>query len=252
MKCNNYRMLASAYIDFRLEPAQSSEFARHVSECENCRKYLSEIKQVSGLLAGEADLELPRELHGYIITSVRRRVEGQVSLGERAIDYVQKLNPRLVSYVVGVMISAFLFGFTLAGFRPISTLGAFGAPYVSFASIFGSDQQYHSYNELPPDSVEPSNEHYYELPRVIEDSSLISFSNVAYRNPGDEDGAVLAEVSADGRATIVRVLKQANDPAVLNDLAWSLRKRPFQPALISGKPVQTRIVLLFQKVDITG
>ena len=217
--------------------------------------YLSEIRQTSSMLAAAAasvEIDLPRELHGYVMNGVSRRSAGQISVAERTIEYIQKLNPRLVSYGVGVMISAVLFGLTLMGFKPLPAFGTFSGPYVSFTSIFGSDEQYHSYNELPPDSVENSNQHYYELPRVIEDSSLISFSNVAYRKPGYEDGAVLADVSPDGRAHVVKVLKQSSDPAVLYDLEWSLSKRPFQPALISGKPVQTRIVLLFQKVDITG
>jgi len=252
MKCKDYRMSASAFIDGDLEPAKSSSFNAHIRECSDCREYLSDLKQMSFALAGVGPIDVPRELRSYVMTSISRRASGRMGIAERAVEYVQKLNPQLVSYGVGVLISAILFGLTLSGFKPIPTFATLEAQYVSMQSIFGSDEQYHSYNELPPDSVAPSNQHYYELPRVVEDSSLISFSNVAYRRPGDEEGAVLTDVSPDGRATIVKVLKAANDPAVIGDLEWSLRKRPFQPALISGKPVPTKIVLVFQKVDITG
>ncbi|HEY6333037.1 MAG TPA: hypothetical protein VI756_27185 [Blastocatellia bacterium] len=255
MKCKEYRMLASAYMDRRLKPLESANFNIHSGQCGDCREYLSDLELVSGMLAGARELEVPRELHGYVMTSIGRMAAGRVTVGDRVIDYLQKLNPRLVSYSAGIMVSVMLFGLTLAGFRPITTFGGVGSidsPYQQLATIFGSDEQYHSYNELPPDAVEPSTEHYYELPRVVRDSSLISFSNVAYRKAGDEDGAVLTEVSPDGRATIVKVLKQSSDPDVIQDLQWSLSKHPFQPALISGKPVQTRIVLFFQKMDITG
>jgi hypothetical protein len=255
MKCKEYRMLASAYMDRRLGPSGSAGFSAHLGRCEDCRGYLSDLERISGMLAATRELEVPRELRGYVMMSVGRQAAGHVTLADRVVDYMQKLNPRLVSYCAGIVVSMILFGLTLAGFRPIGAFGAMGSmdnTYQQLATIFGSDEQYHSYNELPPDAVEPSTEHYYELPRVVGDSSLISFSNIAYRKPGDEDGAVLTEVSPDGRATIVKVLKQSSDPDVIQDLQWSLSKHPFQPALISGKPVQTRIVLFFQKMDITG
>jgi len=39
---------------------------------------------------------------------------------------------------------------------------------------------------------------------------------------------------------------------LLRTLSWSLSKRPFQPAIIEGKPVLTRIVMVVEKVDVWG
>src|SRR5262249_53977538 len=111
---------------------------------------------------------------------------------------------------------------------------------------------YHLYNGIPPDSGVGEFNHAYELPRVPGSSSLISFSNVAYQKPGDETAAALVEVLPDGRGKLVEMLDEPSDPNFIDELNWSLSKRPFQPAIRLGQPVQTRIVLLLEKIDVSG
>jgi len=185
---------------------------------------------------------------------LRRGASGEFRPIQRLVDFCQKLNPQLVSYGVGLMVSGILFGVTLAGLRPYpvmeASLGQMTEQY--FRPILGSDEEYDLYNNVPPHGPDGASQHAYELPRVVHDSSLISFSNVAYRKPGNEGAWALVEIGADGKARIIQVLEKPNDPDVIGDLEWSLSKRPFQPAVLSGRPVQTRIVLLVEKVDISG
>ncbi|HKV42861.1 MAG TPA: anti-sigma factor [Blastocatellia bacterium] len=251
MRCKESQHLLSAYLDRELGADQSAGLEAHLSGCPNCRCRLWETERASGMLSRLEPLEVPRELRGYIMTAVRRSSAGKLSFRARVLDGLLKLNPQLVSYAAGVFVSVFLFGATLAGFRPIRIIGPI-ADFQIIPSVFGSDGQYHIYNDLPPDRAVPSTEHEYELPRVNNRSSLISFSNIAYRKPGDEEAAALIEVTPDGRGSIVRVLQKPSDPDVMDDLRWSLSKRPFQPAIVSGRPVQTRIVLLVQKIDVSG
>jgi hypothetical protein len=149
MKCNESRTLASAFIDRNLGPMECSDFKAHVTGCGECGIYLREIEQVSGLLGSLAPAELPRELHSYVMTSVRRRAAGRLTMTQRSVDFLQTLNPQLVSYGVGVLVSTILFGMTLAGFRPIRTLGAVTAQYSPIKVIMGSDAEFHIYNDLP-------------------------------------------------------------------------------------------------------
>jgi len=188
------------------------------------------------------------------MTPIRRGVNGTFQPIQQLVDFCQKLNPRLVSYGVGLLVSGILFGLTLAGLRPYRMIEVPIAPLTGqeYSVIRGSDEEYHLYNNVPPHDSAGSSQHAYELPRVVHDSSLISFSNVAYRKPGNEGAWALVEIGADGRGKIIQVLEKPNDPGVIGDLEWSLSKRPFQPAVLSGRPVQTRIVLLVEKVDISG
>jgi hypothetical protein len=253
MKCKNSKQTASAYLDRELQTQEMTEYKGHLTGCADCQSYLSDLNNLSYALASLSRVETPRELHSYVMGPIRREVNGQFSPIERLVDFCQKLNPRLVSYGVGLMMSGILFGLTLAGLRPDRIIeGPMAAPYYSYSAILGTDEEFDAYNNLPPHGPDGSLQHVYELPRVVQNSSLISFSNVAYRKPGNEGAWMLVEIGADGRAKIIQVLEKPNDPDVIGDLQWSLSKRPFQPAVQSGRPVQTRIVLLVEKVDIWG
>ena len=66
---------------------ECSDFKAHVTGCGECSVYLQEIEQVSGLLGGLAPVELPRELHSYVMTSIRRQAAGHLTLAQRSIDF---------------------------------------------------------------------------------------------------------------------------------------------------------------------
>jgi len=251
MKCKNFKLTASAYLDRELQPQEMASYKGHLAGCADCQSYVSELNGVSYALATLPRVDTPRELHSYVIGPIRRGVNRRFQPAQRLVDYCQRLNPRLISYGVGVLVSGILFALTLAGMRPDRVIVATIADrYVT--AILGSDREFDAYNDVPPHGSEGSLQHAYELPRVVQDSSLISFSNIAYRKPGNEGAWALVEIGADGKGRIIQVLEKPNDPDVIGDLEWSLSKRPFQPAVLSGHPVQTRIVLLVQKVDVSG
>src|SRR6185295_19364061 len=115
-----------------------------------------------------------------------------------------------------------------------------------------SDREYHSCDILPPDQATSETEHYYQLPRVLDNSALVSFSHIAYQKAGSQGMSALVEVDSDGRGKLVDVLNAPKDPYLIEQLWWSLRNRTFQPATVSGDPVPTRIILLVEKVDVSG
>src|SRR5262249_819850 len=95
-------------------------------------------------------------------------------------------------------------------------------------------------------------QHFYELPRVLDNSALVSFSHIAYQKAGNQGMSALVEVDSEGRGALVDVLDAPKDPYLIEQLWWSLRDRTFQPVTGSGHPVPTRIILLVEKVDVTG
>ena len=252
MNCKKFELTASAYIDRQLDENEMTEYRAHLSECFACRLDLAETEAASGMLRRSEHLEAPRELHGYVMTEVSRHAANEVGLFLRIFEWVLKLNPRPIGFASVAIVSLVLFAVTFASFRPIPLSGVRAVDVAILPAIHGSDSEYHSYNNLPPDKGVPASEHYYELPRVLDNSALVSFSHIAYQKPGNQGMSAMVEVGEDGRARLVDVLDSPKDPYVIEQLWWSLRSRTFQPATVSGHPVSTRIILLVEKMDVGG
>src|SRR5262249_29255077 len=218
MKCKNSKRMASAYLDRELQPQEMAEYNGHLAGCAGCQSYLSELNSLSHALATLPRVDEPRELHSYVMTPIRRGVNGTFQPIQQLVDFCQKLNPRLVSYGVGLLVSGILFGLTLAGLKPYRGMDSPIGPIAELPAIVGSGEEYDLYNNVPAHDSAGSSQHAYELPRVVHDSSLISFSNVAYRKPGNEGAWALVEIGADGKGKIIQVLEKPNDPGVIGDL----------------------------------
>lgn len=253
MECKKFELTASAYLDRQLPEVEAAEYRSHLSLCEDCRLHLVEIEQVSLLFRDVEQPETPRELHSYIMTEARRRANREISLGQQVAAWLQKLNPRLVAYATGVVISVFSFGVLFSSIKPISVgSGLMEVEQVAiFPVVSGSDREYHSYNGLPPDNS-PEDDHYYQLPRVLDNSALVSFSHLAYQKGSSVGMSAMVEVDSDGRATLVDMIDTPKDPSLIEQLWWTLSNRTFQPATVSGHPVSTRIILLVERMDVSG
>src|SRR4030095_15379326 len=252
MECKKFERTASAYVDRQLHENEATEYREHLSTCDGCRLHLAEIERVSLALRSIDRPETPRELRSYIMNEAARRARREITLSESALAWVQKLNPRVVAYAAGVVISFLSFASLFSSFRPIPLSSEYSEQATIVPVINGSDREFHSYNNLPPDQVANDVEHYYQLPRVLDNSALVSFSHIAYQKRGNEGMSALVEVDSDGRGRLVNVIDAPEDPYMIEQLWWSLRNRTFQPATVSGRPVSTRIILLVEKVDASG
>jgi hypothetical protein len=252
MECKKFELKASAYLDRQLKQAEASEYREHVLACDGCRLHLAEVEAVSLSLRNAAAPPLPRELHSNIMVQTRRRARREVTAAELIFEWLLKLNPRPVAFAAGVLFSIVSFTSLFSSFRPIPAAGPETEPASIYPIISGSDREYHSYNNLPADVGVAEGEHYYQLPRVLDNSSLVSFSHIAYQKPGDQGMSALVEVDSDGRGRLVNMIDAPQDPYLIEQLWWSLRDRTFQPATVSGRPVSTRIILLVEKMDVGG
>jgi hypothetical protein len=254
MECKKFELTASAYADRQLPEADAAEYRSHLSVCEDCRLHLVEIEQVSLLFRDVEQPETPRELRGYVMTEARRRANREISLGQLVVAWLQKLNPRLVAYATGIVISVSSFGVLFSSIKPIPVdAGIMETEQVAiFPVVSGSDREYHSYNGLPPDDDPTGDDHYYQLPRVLDNSALVSFSHIAYQKGDSEGMSAMVEVEADGRAKLVDMIYTPKDPSLIEQLWWTLSNRTFQPATVSGHPVPTRIILLVERMDVSG
>jgi hypothetical protein len=252
MICKEFESAASAFLDRELTDREAVDYRGHLAVCTGCREHLAETEAASLMLRGVQRPEVPRELHSYVMTSIARRASGDISPRQQVIEWLLKLNPIPLSYGAGVTVSLLLFALLLSGVKPIPVMEQAVGQMFIFPVITGSDKEYHSYNDIPEDQERADNQHYYQLPRVLDNSALVSFSNIAYQKPGNDGMAALIEVGSDGRAKLVNVLDEPKDSYMVEQLWWSLSERTFQPAIVEGRPVPTRIVLLVEKVDVTG
>jgi hypothetical protein len=258
MECKKFELTASAYMDRQLDEGDATRYREHLFGCDRCRLHLAETEATSLALRNAELPEVPRELRGYIMNEAARRARREVTLGQEVLEWLLKLNPRPVSVAAGVVVSLLSFTTLFSSFKPIP-LGAVESQEAAISPVIsGSNREYHSYNNLPPaaagsvDAGSKDSEHYYQLPRVLDNSALVSFSHIAYQKPGNQGMSALVEVDPDGRGRLVDVLNAPQDPYLIEQLWWSLRDRTFQPATVSGRPVPTRIILLVEKVDVSG
>jgi hypothetical protein len=253
MGCKKFELMASAYLDRQLTDAETVAYRAHLAACGDCRLHLAEVEQASLMLRELRLPDTPRELRGYVMREATSRALKEITLEQRALTWLMRFNPRLVAYSAGFVISAMLFTLVFSGFRPIPVPAVeANETAMIFPVVSGSDREYHSYNNLPQDKDVTLEEHYYQLPRVLDNSALVSFSHIVYRKPGNEAMSAMVEVDSDGRGQLIDVLNAPKDPYVVEQLWWSLRSRTFQPATVSGHPVPTRIIMFVEKVDISG
>lgn len=255
MECKKFESSASAYVDRQLREQEFAECRAHLSTCGDCRLHLFELEQVSLMFRDIEQPEVPRELHSYVMADVARRSSNEIGLGQRLFEWLLRLNPRPVGYAAGFAMSALSFLLLFSSFRPIPVSAIADAGQADVIDIIsGSDREFHSYNDLPPDPNSPDSgsDHYYQLPRVLYHGSLVGFSHIAYQKHSDEGISAMVEVEPDGRARLVDILGAPKDPYLIEQLWWSLRSRTFQPATVSGRPVSTRIILLVENMDVSG
>ena len=257
MNCDKFEQMTSAYLDGELSAQEAILYRTHLTGCLLCRRYLEETRQTSQLLKGVIVPEVPRELHGYVMSEIAGRVSGEVDTPRRIYEWLLKINPLPLSYAAGVIISMILFAFVLSGVRPIplpqneNRLDDVSA-LMTVPPINGSTAEFYRYNDIASTLPSQGSEDYYELPRVLNAGSMVSFSNLAYQKPGNDGLAALVEVEPDGRGRLVEVIDQPKDSAVIEQLWWSLTNPTFQPATIDGQPVSTKIVFLVEKMDVGG
>jgi hypothetical protein len=256
MRCETFESMASAYVDQELTTHELQESRAHLAICPLCRKYVKELEETSLFFKAAPRPEVPRELHGYVMTALERRVSGSVNLRQRINEWVLKINPRPFSYATGAVVSILLFAITLSGFRPIpvnaedrrwdSTAVLLAPP----PAVISSETEFNVYNNIPTNTASSYDET-YELPQM-NSVSMVSFSHLAYQRPGNESMTVLLKVETDGHAEVVNVLDDPKDPMVVEQLWWNLLNPTFKPATINGQPVATQVIMFVEKMDVGG
>ncbi len=252
MNCKDSRLNASAYLDRQLPEKEFAHYRGHLLACAECREHLAETEITSMMLRQSGRAEAPRELRSYVMMAVEKESRTKTNFGQRALEWLLKLNPKPLSYATGIVTSLLLFAFMLSGFKPIPmSKGSFTQVFV-FPTVYSSDEEYRSYNDIPGGRDSIDNDHYYQLPRVLDNSAVVGFSNLAYKKSGNESMWSLIEIAPDGRGNVVDMLQEPRDSQMMEQFWWFVTEKSFQPAFVEGRPVPTYIVFVAEKIDVSG
>ena len=77
MKCTNYDILISAYIDGETSTSEEQRLMAHVGECSGCRKKLESMKVLSGQISQLSRIEGEISGRNRLIANLRDKLESQ-------------------------------------------------------------------------------------------------------------------------------------------------------------------------------
>jgi hypothetical protein len=260
MQCHEVRKHTSEYVDHFLGEAERERFVDHVAVCAECRAHLDATRRVVASLRALPAPVPPYDLLERTVVALDREAEPAMTIVTRrhfrlrprfvgtpveiAGQLLRNYEFKLIAYSVGLCISFVMFVGMFASIRPLLSLRPFDAP--SSREVFVDNRQ----AIVLADSTVPN---IYSLPRLSNGDGLVQYA-ARYEPPDADDLVVIAEVTTDGRGSIVEVLNGPPDNRMVGELASALnRPRTFVPAYAtSGRPIPSRVVLGIYKVDIWG
>lgn len=232
----------------------------HLDSCTGCREHLDSMRGIAGWLRDVPAATPPADLMAATLVALDREVEPAMTIVTRRHDRIQphyfgtpinvirqmfdRYEFKLVSYGLGATLSFAMFGIMLATIRPLMSLEPFIPSSERMIWVTAAEGM-----ALGGPSMRAG----HSLARVADGSSVPSYASAAHLFESEEL-VVLAEVSVDGRASIVEVLSGPDDQKAVNELAVAMnRPKSFIPARgVSGRPVVSRVVLFLGHVEIPG
>jgi hypothetical protein len=260
MRCHEVRNHTSEYIDHFLDEADRGRILDHVAACDECREHVEATRRVIASLRAMPAPAPPADFLDRAIVAIDREAEPAMTIVTRrhfrlkpryegtllevGRQLLRNYEFKLIAYSVGLFISFAMFSGLLASMRPLLSISRFESP--SAQSVWYSERE----ALVLVDSSIPAA---YSLPRISTAGGLPVYATSSEIS-GAEDLVVIAEIATDGRGSIVEVLSGRPDARAVGELATALnRPRTFVPAYAtSGRPVSSRVVLRFERVDIIG
>ncbi|HEX8557934.1 MAG TPA: zf-HC2 domain-containing protein [Pyrinomonadaceae bacterium] len=261
MTCLESRKAFSPYLDGALTREAESALAEHVGACPVCRHQLEETRALVRGLSLMARPAPPAGLSAAIrdalvIERAARNASPRLSPSERVARW---LSARLMPYSVGMVYSLVLFVAVFGGLRQqlvilrnLAEAQALesGQP-VPWADGRGG---YDVTRPLSPDLAAAARAAWGpESPTLNPRGALAALTVAPPRdgNPADDDMIVVADVYANGSASLAEVVEPPRNRRMVEDLQDALRKSPaFVPASLDRRPQTMRVVFVLQRMNV--
>jgi hypothetical protein len=262
MTCSESQKAFSPYLDGALSHEAGAALAEHVGACPVCRHQLEETRAIVRGLSLMARPAPPPGLaasirDALVIERAARNAAPRLSPAERVARWVAA---RLMPYSVGAIYSAVLFVAVFGGLRSqlvILRNLAEAQQLESGQSPYWSDGRvgYDVTRTLAPDlaAAVRANNFGPESPTLDPRGALaaLTVAPPGDGNPDDDDMIVVADVYANGSASLAEVVEPPRNRRMVEDLQNALRKNPaFVPASLDRRPQTMRVVFVLQKMNV--
>lgn len=252
MTCEETQKAFSLYVDGELTGAMRSAVDAHLDVCPVCRLSLSEMRSLVRSLSLMERPAPPPSLAVSISDSVM--IERAARLSQQApplfVRLTQWLEWFIMPYAVGALASMLLFVTVLGALRPHVT----ALRDVAYALAVSESGDYYDVTKpLTPEILAAD-----RAPFAVESPSLNprgALAQMAWTpssgSPGDDDMVVVADVYANGRASLAAVMEPPRNRRAVEELEDALRKDPaFVPASLDRRPQTMRVVFVMQKMNV--
>jgi hypothetical protein len=240
MNCSYLRQNASLYIDRQLSPDENQAFFLHINSCGACFDYVDELRQTTQLLQGLKTVAPPQDLAKTIVAQLNAAhvcKPAKPSFKHWLTNTFFYNRPQYVSYAASFVLTCLLFTSVMHGFKP----GLITELKGSVTVIFGTEE--YLYLPTPPPTETLAS---FEASKALDD--LVK----AQVSLQEEDLFLVADVSSKGKAKLVEVVDSPKNNKLERRLDKALKKASFKPATKGGKPVNSRLFLLIQTIDVRG
>ena len=262
MTCSESQKAFSPYLDGALSREAGAALAEHIGACPVCRHQLEETR---ALVRGLSLMARPAPPPG-LAASIRDALVIERAAIERTQRFslteivTRWIGVRLMPYSVGAIYSAVLFVAVFGGLRSQLII----LRDLSDAQALESGRQprwadgrsgYDVTRSLSPDlaAAVRANSFGPESPTLNPRGALaaLTVAPPGDGNPDDDDMIVVADVYANGSASLAEVVEAPRNRRMVEDLQTALRKNPaFVPASLDRRPQTMRVVFVLQKMNV--
>ena len=263
MKCEDVQFELGLMSDGRLSEAEQAKASAHIDTCPLCRQAYSELREIKQSLSRISDLRVSPAFRNSLKRSIRAELrKDKSSFLPIAFDMREVLRSRVMPYAVGIMASIVV-GFTFltlmfSSFRMGGPLSPTKGDYVS-DDLLANHRNTSIYSDIDlspavyAQSRTPVNG---ESPSVNPQGALIALTKSLVRGGmKDDEVVVVADVFGNGLAEISEVIEPSKDRRAVAELQKALATdptfAPFVPANMDNRSDSVRVILRFQRVNVT-
>jgi Putative zinc-finger len=260
MTCSESQKAFSPYLDGALSHEAGAALAGHVGVCPVCRHQLEETRALVRGLSLMARPAPPPDL----AVSIRNALVIERAALERTprltpSDRVARwLSARLMPYSVGAVYSLVLFVAVFGALKQQMSILRNLAEARSLESgqpLPGSEVTgFDVTRPLSPDLAAAARASWGPESPTLNPRGALAALTVAPSgdgNPDDDDMIVVADVYANGSASLAEIVEPPRNRQMVEDLQTALRKNPaFVPASLDRRPQTMRVVFVLQKMNV--
>lgn len=260
MTCSESQKAFSPYLDGALSHEAGAALAEHLGACPVCRHQLEEMRAIVRGLSLMARPAPPPDLaasirDALIIERAARNATPRFTPAERVARW---LTARVMPYSVGAIYSAVLFVAVFGGLRQqliiLRNLADAQALESGQRPRWADGGGYDVTRPLSPDLAAAARAAWGpESPTLNPRGALAALTVAPPRdgNPDDDDMIVVADVYANGAASLAEIVAPPRNRRMVEDLQTALRKNPaFVPASLDRRPQTMRVVFVLQKMNV--